>query len=250
MLAWADSQLKRLKADIQTFLATKPYHIVAQHEEVTGDETLRVCVVRMPPEDFIFLIGDVVHNLRVSLDYLAFAIAEKRNPTFAESNPRDIAFPICHDFDKSWGHYSGKVRKWGGDEALTVIEGFQPHNGRNTPQSEALRLLDELENPHKHRQLLAAGSATINNALALVSGNFDVHIVHLRGGPFGKDGAEVLRFRYLSRPDPKAVMKYEAAFGIAFSKEGPARGAEVVNTLENIRDRVRDDIVPKLEELL
>jgi hypothetical protein len=244
MLGWAESQLERLKTNINRFLATEPYHLVAKHDDVTGDETLRVCPIREVPEDLVFEIGDVVHNLRVPLDYAIFAIASRRNPDWVRDHPKQVAFPISHDFVKQWPTHEGHIRKWGNDEIVRVIEGFQPHNGRNSPQSEALRVLDELENPHKHRQLLAAGSATVRPAFSIMSGSGSIYIVSMRGGTFGKDGREVMRYRFLAPPDPKAKMQFDGTFGVAFSQEGPAKGAEVTQTLENIRDRIRDDIVP------
>jgi hypothetical protein len=253
MFGWAETQLKSLDEHIGAFLATDPYDLVAEDDRVTGEKVIRARPVRLPDKDLVMLVGQVIHSFRVSLDYLAFEIGEKRFPDFTKADPKRVSFPICHDFEKSWGGYSGKVRKWGGDDAVDLIESFQPHNGRKTPESEALRILDELEGPHKHRKLLAAGSAVVQNALRILHdprGSFKFNIVRMGGGAFDENGAEVLRIRFRARPDPEAKMACDAIFGVAFAKEGPARGGEVIHTLEGIRDRLRDDIIPKVEGLL
>jgi hypothetical protein len=251
MLAWADSHLDTLKASVQGFLANNPYELVTKHDKETGDQSVCVRVIRPTPEDWVFRIGDALHDMRVPLDYLAFAIAERHAPTFAAAKPRKILFPICDDI-KDWPSFEGRIRQWASPAAIQALEGLQPYHGRNAPQPELLFLLDALENPHKHRRLLAAGSAVIKNSFSIVhdpTGSINIMIISIRGGPF-EDGTEMMRYRLRRPPHPKAKVNFDVAFGVAFAQQGPAAGAGVIKTLEDIRDHVRDVVFPALEPFI
>lgn len=251
MLAWADGHLQRLKTSVEDFRLPEAYDLVCKREDVTGDQVVRARVLRRTPDDWAFMIGDALHNMRVPLDYLAFAIADQHAPAFAAAKPRQIAFPICEDVS-DWPSFEGKLRQWASDQAILAFKGLQPYHGRHAPKREPLLVLDKLENPHKHRRLLAAGSAITRTRLRILddpTGPVSIQLISGRSGPF-EDGTEMLRFRIMGSAQPEAKMQFNVAFGVAFTEQGPASGAEVIETLERIRDHIRDDIFPELEPFL
>jgi len=248
MLGWADRHLQCLKTIQAAFLATQPYQLIKGYDESTREQLVYVRVVNPPPDDLVLQIGDTLHSMRVALDYLAFSIATRHAPTFAENTPRAIAFPICGNI-ADWPGFNGKLRQWASIESIRAFEALQPYHRRHAPKTEPLLVLDGLDNPHKHRRLLAAGSALTRNALHVVHdpyGSLDIRNLSTRNGPF-ENGAEVIRFRLSGPLDPDAHVEFRVDFGVAFAKKGPAAGAEVVGELERMRDHILDDVFPALE---
>ncbi len=106
-----------------------------------------------PLNDWGLQTGELIHNLRSSLDNLAFALARLRKDP--PDNPRKIAFPIFDDkqkFDKSFL----LLRKYFPDDASDLIEIVQPfqRNGSEEdgfPHNDALAMIRHLNNEDKHR---------------------------------------------------------------------------------------------------
>jgi hypothetical protein len=106
-----------------------------------------------PPLKISIIIGEIIYNLRSSLDYLVFSLAQ------LDSGSQQLMtqYPICDnlaDFKKRTS------RDLQGLSPLSIgqIEKFQPFSG-----SPCLKTLRELSNPDKHRHLLKAGHSSIHN---------------------------------------------------------------------------------------
>jgi hypothetical protein len=106
-----------------------------------------------PVNDWSLAIGEYIHNLRSSLDNLAFALARlQQDPP---SNPNVISFPIFQDksqFEKKARPRLNQLPA----EAASLIEMIQPFQrdgspALGTPESDALILLQWLNNTDKHR---------------------------------------------------------------------------------------------------
>jgi len=103
-----------------------------------------------PPTDrWALLVGDCVHNLRSSLDNLAYALAlVKRDPP---SDPHGIGFPIFDD-EAAFQMRAVRTLKQLPDDAAALLTSVQPfHHGKETAKRVALRLLQYLSNNDKHR---------------------------------------------------------------------------------------------------
>jgi len=100
--------------------------------------------VPLPPK-IRFLIGDVIHNARVALDYLVYELAflEKKAPQ------KGTGFPIAKNED-DWAsnRTQDKLRHLNPDH-VNEIKSFQPFSGASW-----LTLLAELSNEDKHRCLV------------------------------------------------------------------------------------------------
>lgn len=99
------------------------------------------------PFDVIATAGDIVHNLRSSLDHLAHQlviVGSGKEPS------RRIEFPIAKDFDT---YESEKTRKVEGMRpiAIKAIDNVKPYKGGNEP----LWRIHELDNIDKHRTLFS-----------------------------------------------------------------------------------------------
>ncbi len=67
----AKKHLADLDTEIREYHARNPYAIIPEIEAETGDEVHRLLIREAIPAHWGAILGDVVHNLRSSLDLLA-----------------------------------------------------------------------------------------------------------------------------------------------------------------------------------
>jgi hypothetical protein len=154
----AKEHLRAFDEDGTRYLRTEPYEIVAARE---GSILKVECVITAePPHSLSCIIGDLVTNLRASLDYVAWALVDKHGnmATLSDGQKRKIAFPITSsrvDFaDKNSQATFLKDKCGVPTKAMTVIESVQPYNG-GYERMEELKLL---VNTDKHQTLLLCAS--------------------------------------------------------------------------------------------
>jgi hypothetical protein len=106
-----------------------------------------------PLNDWALIFGECIHNLRSSLDNLAFALA--RLQCDPPENERAILFPIFHDkaeFNRKGRRYLSQLP----DEAATLIERLQPFQRDGSeqfgkPEDDKLLMLQSFNNSDKHQ---------------------------------------------------------------------------------------------------
>jgi hypothetical protein len=127
------------------------------------------------------LIGEIIYNLRASLDYLIYELARLDSGKIINGTQ----FPIEDNKDVFWGKHRYFVKGLS-DKHITMIERFQPYNKCNWTQT-----LRELSNPDKHRQLTFSFALT---AVSIPQGSTEAIIA---GQPVNmKDGISVqIKFR-------------------------------------------------------
>ncbi len=91
------------------------------------------------------LIGETVYNLRASLDYLVYALAQEDSGSFQNGTQ----FPIEDTPDGFAGRLKQGFLKGINEAHKATIEGLQPYNGCNWTKT-----LRDLSNPDKHRHLV------------------------------------------------------------------------------------------------
>ena len=250
ILGWADRQLEALEAAVNAYTALKPYRITSQYEGIAEQGVVRIREGpnALLPDELTFRTGDVLHNMRVSLDYLVSSIVRKHSPQTDESR---VAFPICPKAG-NFPSVAGMRLKGAPATCVQMIEGFQPEKGWNPEWAHPLLLLDGLENLHKHRRLLATGVALTDFKYVVIAAPST--LIGMAGGqvPSGplEDGAEVARFTRLDTASAEARVEFRATFHVCFDKAGPARGLILLRTLKQIRDYIRQIIFPSLESFL
>jgi hypothetical protein len=112
-----------------------------------------------PPDDWPLIISDAVHNLRATLDNLAFHLAGRP----AGKRGEQIEFPIVHPGRKGGRPVFDKAakKKLAGihPDALAIIESVQPYHGLRRPRPNRskpwppypLSVLQYMSNFDKHR---------------------------------------------------------------------------------------------------
>lgn len=100
------------------------------------------------PLSFSALLGDVLHNLRASLDYATWAAASE---DARGSHPTQVSFPLC-DKEAAFARWKKKSDGWFPEPTVEVIAWAQPYLAP-PDQRHPLRILQQLSNVDKHRLL-------------------------------------------------------------------------------------------------
>ena len=102
------------------------------------------------------MAGDIIQNLRSSLDHLAYGlvIASGGKPTTSTMFPISEHVPATPEEEASFGRKVKGMRK----EAVDLIRSIKPYKGGN----DALWRLHRLNNIDKHRLLLVCGAFVHN----------------------------------------------------------------------------------------
>lgn len=247
-IARAGQHFVELERQIGTFLDPKnnAYPVTTQVESDGSKHTFRLAhPKRAPVEDWGLLVGDIVHNLRASLDHIAWQLALKKSctPSFGTE------YPVF----KSRDDYFAKNRRGGpwkirciDAAAQTVIEKTQPYNAPN-PALSGLWVVHTLDITDKHQIIPVLASSQRAMKFTAYTGG------HVMPTP-PPGGLEIFSFMPLEHdaimailtlnpPDPKVEVKGEFAFTVIFGEKtiGINRtpeypGVEVLTNLRTIID--------------
>lgn len=137
---------------VEDFVGAEPYTIYSQYDPETGWHTLRWQVLREPPLQRMALVfGDMVSNLRATLDYLVWqlVLAGGMRPG------RRTGFPVVRRA-KDWEVQSKSALRGVQPPWVEEIEARQPYNRPDDPSIHPLAILDHVNNLNKHRFLPVA----------------------------------------------------------------------------------------------
>ena len=146
--------LENLDFAVQKWLEVHADLVREETDPETGDDLIVVEAPAVLPADAISLIAaDCIHNLRASLDQLAFSLswAHTTGP-LAKRVAESCEFPIygpreptARDLKKRMGAVH--------PDAQAIIKDLQPHHAGDAFAREKLWILDQLWNLDKHRML-------------------------------------------------------------------------------------------------
>jgi hypothetical protein len=147
----AGEHLDTLKTELGDFQEADSHSIDAHTDSESGAYLLRVQPNGVPPK-IGAIVGDVLCNLRPTLDYLVYALAYLDSGSPQEGTQ----FPICDTATK----FKGKRKTWLkglSPDHIAAIEALQPYDGRD--ELLWLRTLRDLSNPDKHKHLSVVATA-------------------------------------------------------------------------------------------
>jgi len=262
----AKEHIAHLKQEVDVFLKSEPYVVLAENDEKTGDRVFRVHIVRNIPMRLSIIAGDAIHNLRASLDYLMWQLVEANGNT----PDRGTEFLIAESADNFSTQCKGKMMKMGvGATAMDLIESLNPYKGGN----DGLYALHRLDIRDKHRLLLAVGALRDR----IIYGPQAIQITEVRvGGPEGpklpfafkpdwvafhyapahtafplREGAEIERIAAESLNKPNVDTNPKFGFQVAFGEAGVLEGEPLVESLSKLAQVVSGilDVFAALPEL-
>lgn len=245
--AW--EQLNALDAEIRAFLDKddpRPYDVEVKFDSDTGIVTISVKVVTPPNPMWSIRIGEILHNLRSSLDHLAFELYVLSNRKQTPKREEKIQFPIYWDakgFDKRGREqYLKNIRS----DAVDLIRAEQPFSvaegGTGEGAKSPLWHLKELNEWDKHRTLHLTGTMlekfNFTFSPAKISGRVEKEIRN--PGPI-HDKAVLVRARFIGVkewPFADADVQCALLVHIAFDEGTPAVSGWLVQaTLIDIANR-------------
>jgi hypothetical protein len=141
----ARKHLGELEAARNQFFADKPYVIESRRNSLTGFDEFSVTNLREPPTEIGLIAGDAIHNLRSSLDHLAYelVLSNGMSPT------KQTSFPIFDDEATYRSHRAGRVKGMA-PLAIAAIDGIKPFQGG----ANELWILHSLDIADKHHSYL------------------------------------------------------------------------------------------------
>jgi hypothetical protein len=253
----AREHLASLLTEVRTYLDSKLYAVEANRDPGSRRLVYSVASVRPAPLKLSALLGDTIHNLRSSLDHLAYQLVCVGT---GKSPSSHVYFPIADDHAK-YIEQSRRQLKGVTPAALGTIDALKPYRGGN----DELWRLHKLNNIDKHRVLITSGSA-------FRSVNLGAHLSRKMQGPIAssplaerlanrptvdayfrpadrlfplKQGDELL----IDSPDAEVNDRLEFRFELAFGEQGVAFGEPIVETLTSFVAIV-DGILAKFEQHL
>jgi hypothetical protein len=157
-IEWAAQHLQRLHAEIGRYLNGEQGITPLRNHQADGETILfEIPNLGTPPEALSLVVGDILHNLRSALDYLAWQLVLANGGTPNEHTQ----FPI-HDSRLTSSGKSRAVQIAGGVGAAVIplLEGLQPYLHAHSAKSHPLSILKRLSNIDKHRRLHVVRGAT------------------------------------------------------------------------------------------
>lgn len=257
-LEWARRHLDTFDGEINAWLKQGPF--TTRVEVDRKAKRIRILVdAHLPmPGHWSLMVGDIVHNMRSSLDHLTYELSMRGTTLPNKSEVRQIQFPICVKHGEYWGlkkddGQRARRIKFVSPAAQAEIDGLQPYHRVNSAESHLLAVLGGLSNVDKHRHILVTA----------VLGAVPRFSVKGLGGPLSEKASITNITRSLEQGAVLTVIQFADALpesdvrvdpylagNVAFDEKGPGRGALVWNTLEGTHDFIRDDVFPKLEPFL
>lgn len=227
----------------------KPYSFeLVDNNEDSADRWIRLqwrVKINTPyPPDAAWILGDIIHNLRSSLDNALFhVVTEINGHTPSSGEARQIQFPI-DDTPELFRPHLRKLSKWLTRDQCEVIEAVQPFatRGESSDEFRMMSILRDLSNTDKHRQLIVADRA-------LVRADFEHDAEHLEGLTITQhdarmvDGAAVLTVKFRRPYDNLDIMLQPRFENTTFIFQAAHPPLPLAFTLELIYDEVFDAVL-------
>lgn len=227
----ARHHINDLNAQVEAFLADRPFRLMERSYRKAGKLSYIVKVENPIPPTFSLIIGDAVHNLRTALDQTLFAMAGHIEPKIHFPFPKKAEGLVASIKD-------GKV-KVAGKKIVEAITDLKPYYTGNT----GLALVHALDVKDKHRLLILSGQRAVFRARP--KGDPLADLINPRIKEFGDliilDGPEdvelfSVRKSFVLRDLPPSEKEAEPqpVFVITFGEGEILRGMPVLQTLPNM----------------
>jgi hypothetical protein len=137
----AKAQINDLNTAIESFFETTPYEVISESYLERDEEARRFQLTRKLPHDINVRVGEILHNLRSSLDQMLAEIVQRT----ADRTETKVEFP----FGRSVDEFETALRKQKKlpTDAAALIRALKPYRGGDP----LLWLLHSANRKDKHR---------------------------------------------------------------------------------------------------
>lgn len=150
----AKEHLSNLESEITAFLVGNPYKVVLDYNTNPQFFFVRINVSSEIPLRFSAIVGDVIHNLRTSLDMLI----QQLIVTNGESPNTHSKFSICDTADEFERKITKPAIQRMGQAAVDLLKSTKPYRFGDDG-NKLLCALHDLDVKDKHKLLLLTGCA-------------------------------------------------------------------------------------------
>jgi hypothetical protein len=237
----AKEHVRSLEADIKAFLERSPYRVVRENDYEAGKVIYRAHIPAEPPLRLGAIAGDILHNLRSSLDILW------RNvwyPAGGGLTNRRLEFPIYETSEGLEARYpKNRFVKSRTKAAVNLLYEIAPYKGGN----DLLWMLHEANAADKHRLLIPAYvrvqypvlefEPVDLRPLGIDIPSFNLEVSLGEDLCPVKDGTEVFRATLMDDPT-HMQMNFQFPLDIAFGECEPIKGKPILSLLHQFTGEV------------
>ena len=217
----AQHHIVELDREIAKFLAQKPFRAVIEAGETPSQRRLTYRVRVPVPKIFSVIIGDVLHNLRASLDLLACELVRLNG-----ASDKGVYFPFCHDEASLDRTIHERHLDRAAPDVVNTIRSLKPYRNGNVK----LRAIHDLDIMDKHQTIIPIGDCAAFEGLPPET-RISVG-PNSRFGPV-KDG--FAPFSFAATPSLPIGREIAATFLLTFAPLTTALGpAEILPTLKDL----------------
>ena len=249
----AKEHIRTLETEIRAFFKTKPYAIGTRRDPDTRRLIYYVTNAKDIPTNLASIAGDTLHNLKGSLDHLAYQLV-----LFETGQPgpfTHVYFPISDDAEKYQQETPGRVKGMRG-AAIDAIAAIKPYKGGN----DTLWKLHKLNNVDKHRLLITVGASyTSVDIMPLIARDAPPEMkAFVEKSPlpslFLKPADKLFPLKagvdlFVDLPDAEPNSKIQFRFVVSFGEAQVAEGEPLLETL-NEMVTVVDQVTTRLRPFL
>lgn len=146
-LARAKTHILEVEAKIEGFLKSSPFGL-SRIEESNGDLVCKFKIIKPIPLEWSVIVGDAIHNIRASLDLLAWQLVELNG----SAPNRNTCFPITQAKPENYNDFIKRALMGADPKVIRCIRLLKTYGGRN----KLLTQLHSLDITDKHRLILIA----------------------------------------------------------------------------------------------
>lgn len=233
----ANVHIKSLNRSIKRFLERNNDAVVLNEPDLKGFGKMYT-INPAAPDSWGLMAGDVLSNMRASLDHIAWALATKHKKGQIEF-PRAVQFPIFDDKDK-YRNESPRMINEVLPTAHAEIARVQPYNAPDWPETDYLRVLNILVNDDKHRLLTSTVvQAQLGPAAILNPGR------NTWNSPVFRQPYKLLIGNRITEALEKQNLKPKLTTFVTFSAENSPIDGYAIDYLSLIHNFIRDEIIPR-----
>jgi hypothetical protein len=241
-LGWAESHIQDIEALIADWRGYG-YRVFVQPNR-NGLSMVYAEMVEPLPEELPLIVGDALHALRDSLDHIIFALS-KKNPLMA--TPKDEQSPSFPIYDVAVHMKSPAIQflSW---EATAQVVDLAPDPARQPNNQHPLWLLDKVNNRDKHREMVFRPRPDPSTAIGISASDGSDYFRTFGGQALQMGAGAVPLVEFRRSPNVKAEIR--PTVEIVFDQGVEVAGREVISTLRQFHDHIRDTVFQRLEPYL
>ncbi len=234
----AKTHIQELNKHIEDYLKSQPIKVVVEKDPNSPNYNWTLRVKHDVPLCFAAIIGDIIHNLRASLDLLATELVAK-----SDGNPKHVYFPFANDENSLDEMINKRHIDRAGDKAIALIKSLKPYKGGN----DLLRALHDLDIIDKHRSLIPVAHYAGIKYFQIVNASGPIlTIKDMHCGPI-RDGMILMRMPPAN--NVKVGQSFEPVIKLTLDKEVIGNDDELIQLLNSIVTMI-EEIISMFEEHL